>query len=285
MALILHFLCGMSVREIAETYLSTHAAIDKRLVRAKKVLASSGTLFNISKQVDFQERLPSVHQGLYLLFNQGYHGASNRSPMQPLLCREAIRLVHLLAEHPFGGGTETLALCALMDLHAARLSARISETGDLTPLAEQDRTLWDRGLVSRGMQELSRASSGASVTAYHLEAMIAGLHAQAPTFSETDWPQIVQLYDALFTLQPSPVVALNRAIAIGEGHGPSAAVEAIRQISNPERLESYPFYWAALGEFESRLGHEEEAKAHFGTALQLARNSAERIHLQRKRDG
>jgi len=283
-ALILHFLCGLSVREIAETYLSTHAAIDKRLVRAKKALAASGTLFNISQQVEFNERLPSVRQGLYLLFSQGYHGASNRAPVQPLLCREAIRLVHLLAEHPLGDDTETWALCALMDLHAARLSTRISETGELTPLADQNRALWDKDLVSRGMQALLRASSGASITEYHLEAMIAALHAQASTFSKTDWPQIVRLYDALLALQPSPVVALNRAIAIGERSGPLAALEAIRQIAHPERLESYPFYWAAQGEFESRLGHTEKAKAHFATAIRLARSPAERIHLQRKRD-
>ncbi len=158
-AIMLHCLCGFSVKELSQAYLSSLPTVDKRLTRAKQLLASSGTLFNVAHAAEFEERLPAIHRALYLLFNQGYHGGSAKLPVQPLLCREAVRLMSILLENENGRTTETYALAALMHLHAARLPAKLNEAGDLTQLADQDRELWDQGLILSGTELLTNASS------------------------------------------------------------------------------------------------------------------------------
>jgi len=279
---VLHLLCGFSVREVAGAYVAGHAAVEKRLTRSKKVLARSKELFDVTRADEFAARLPAVHRALYLLFNEGYHGASAEAAVRTELCREALRLIHLLREHPFGRTPATLALSALLSLHAARLPARLDAEGDLHPLLEQDRSRWDHGLIAEGEALLTESATGPELTEYHLEAAIAWLHATAPSFEATEWARIAAVYDRLLELRPSPVVALNRAIALAQVHGPEEGLAAIRAIEGCDRLEEYPFYPAALGDLELKAGRAELAAEHFKVALLLARNPTERRFFRQR---
>jgi RNA polymerase sigma factor (sigma-70 family) len=281
-ALVLHILCGFSVGEIANAFVSSDAAIEKRISRAKKLLAGSKRLFDVSGADDFSRRLPAVQRALYLLFNEGYHGASPESAVRSELCREAIRLTALLLEHPLAATPATLALAALMCLHAARLPARVDESGNLSSLFDQDRSRWDSRLAAEGQRFLDLSATGSELTEYHVEAAIASVHAMAYRTEDTDWGKIVSLYNTLMTIRPSPVVALNRAIAVAQHEGPERGLEEIRAIINSDRLATYPFYHAALGEFEFRSGRHEIAREHFRQALALARNPMERQFLEQR---
>jgi RNA polymerase sigma factor (sigma-70 family) len=281
-ALVLHIVCGFSVDEIASAFVSSHAAIEKRIPRAKKVLARSKRLFDISAPADFSARLPAIHRALYLLFNEGYHGASAEAAVRAELCQEAMRLVAMLLKHPLGATPTTFALAALMCLNAARLPGRVDASGNLHSLGEQDRSLWDQELVTEGLKLLEWSASGSELTEYHLEAAIAAVHATAYRTEDTDWGRIVALYDILIAMRPSPIVALNRAIAVGQREGPERGLEEIGAIENRDRLAAYPFYAAALGDFEFRRGSYAAAREHFRAALSLARNSMERRFLRRR---
>ena len=281
-ALMLHILCGFSVDEVAAAFVSTHAGVEKRLTRAKHVLAQSQRLFEISDAADIVARLPAVQRALYLLFNEGYHGASPEAAVRAELCREALRLTGLLLEHPVAATPATLALAALLSLHAARLPARLDAAGHLSMLAEQDRSRWDPELMADGQRLLERSARGPELTEYHLEAAIAAVHASAARLEDTDWGQIVSLYDMLLALRPSPVVALNRAIAVAQRDGPERGLAAMATIPDRARLTRYPFYHAALGELELRRGQAAAARAHFAAALSLARNAMERHFLEQR---
>jgi predicted RNA polymerase sigma factor len=281
-ALVLHILCGFSVDEIASAFVSSHAAIEKRITRAKKVLASSRNLFDVTDAAEFSARLPAVQRALYLLFNEGYHGASPEKAVRAELCREAMRLTALLLDHPSGKTPATHALAALMCLDAARLPARVDASGNLSSLFDQDRSQWDRELVAEGMGFLELSATGSELTEYHVEAAIASIHARARRAEETDWKTIVSLYDTLLAIRPSPVFALNRAIAVAQNDGPEQGLSEIRAIAGAERLAGYPFYHAALGEFELRRGNHEQAREHFQSALALARNPMERQFLEQR---
>ena len=280
-ALVLNILCGLGAKEIASAFLQGRAAIEKRISRGKKVLASAKRLFDLA-DTEFARRLSSVRRALYLLFNEGYQGASEVAAIRAELCWEAIRLTALLCEHPPAASPETQALAALMYLHAARLPARLDSAGDLTPLGDQDRSRWDARLVAEGLSLLERSASGTTVSAYHLEAAIAGAHAGARSLEATDWALIVSLYDRLMTIAPSPVVALNRAVAIAQKDGPERGLEELHAIADRGRLDRYPFYPAALGELELQRGNREAARHHFRAALPLARNPAERRFLEKR---
>jgi len=280
-ALILNILCGFGAAEIASAFLIGRAAVEKQIVRGKKILAGAKRLFELT-DAEFGQRLAVVQRALYLLFNEGYHSASTSTPVRADLCAEAIRLTALLLETPGTAQPNTWALGALMCLHAARLPARVDASGELSPLAEQDRTRWDAGLVEQGRAWLECGATGSVVSSYHLEAAIAAVHASADSVERTDWAAIVRLYDSMMTEAPSPVVALNRAIAIGQRDGPERGLHALREISNADRLCRYPFYPAALGEFELRRGNVEAARAHFAMAASLARNPSERRFLGRR---
>jgi RNA polymerase sigma factor (sigma-70 family) len=281
-ALVLHIVCGFSVGEVAGAFVATHAAIEKRLTRAKKVLAQSKRLFDIGDATEFPARLPAVQRALYLLFNEGYHGASPEFAVRTELCREAIRLAGLLQAHPLGSTPATDALAALMCLNAARLPARTDSAGDLLALFDQDRTRWDRSLAAEGERLLQRSARGPELTAYHVEAAIAWVHASAARAEDTNWSQIVALYDMLMAVRPSPVVALNRAIAVAQLEGPESGLKAIEAIENRDRLAKYPFFPAALGELELRAGRPASAREYFCEALRLARNPSERRFLQQR---
>jgi RNA polymerase sigma factor (sigma-70 family) len=281
-ALVLHILCGFSVNEIASAFVSSHAAIEKRITRAKKVLAKSKGLFDVSGADELSGRLPAVHRALYLLFNEGYHGASPESAVRADLCREAMRLTKLLLEHPLGATPATHALAALMCLHAARLPGRVDVSGNLTSLFDQDRSRWDSELLAEGQRLLNLSATGPELTEYHVEAAIAAVHAMAHHAEDTDWGTIVSLYDTLMKIRPSPIVALNRSIAVAQFEGPERGLEEIRRIADRDRLAAYPFYHAALGEFELRSGQHEIARGHFRTALALARNPMERQFFEHR---
>jgi predicted RNA polymerase sigma factor len=281
-ALVLHILCGFSVSEIASAFVSTRAAMEKRITRAKKVLATSKGLFDVAAADDFSARLPAVHRALYLLFNEGYHGASAETAVRVELCREAMRLTAMLLEDSLGATPATCALAALMCLDAARLPARVDASGDLSSLFDQDRSLWDQELVGEGMKLLELSATGSELTEYHVEAAIASIHARARRVEDTNWGAIVSLYDTLMTIRPSSIVALNRAIAVAQNDGPERGLEEIRSITDRDRLAAYPFYSAALGELEFRRGRFETARKHFRAALALARNPMERRFLDQR---
>jgi RNA polymerase sigma factor (sigma-70 family) len=281
-ALVLHILCGFSVSEIASAFVSSHAAIEKRISRAKRVLAGSKRLFDVTGADDFSGRLPAVQRALYLLFNEGYHGASPESAVRADLCQEAMRLTGLLLDYPLAAMPATFALSALMCLHAARSPARVDAWGNLTSLFDQDRTRWDSRLMAEGQRLLDLSATGKELTEYHVEAAIASVHVTAHRTEETDWGRIVALYDTLMAIRPSPVVALNRAIAIAQHEGPQRGLEEIRSIARSDRLATYPFYFAALGDLELRSGRREAANGHFRAALAVARNPMERRFLERR---
>jgi len=273
-ALVLNILCGFSAGEIATAFLATKASLEKRLTRGKATLAGSKKLFELA-DADVDGRLRAVLRALYLLFNEGYHGGSSVAVREDL-CAEARRLLDLLLAHPRTATPATRALGALMCLHAARQPSRVGGDGLLRPLAEQDRAAWDRGLIHEGLARLDASAEGPTATVYHLEAAIAAVHAQAPSSRETPWEVVIDLYDRLLVLQPSPVVALGRALAVGEARGAAAGLEALEAIADRERLSRYPFYEAARAELALRLGDPGRARLHFEAARALARNALER---------
>jgi RNA polymerase sigma-70 factor (ECF subfamily) len=277
-ALVLNILCGFGTREVASAFLVTPAAMEKRVARGKKLLAGTKSLFELGAAAEFPARLAAVQRAVYLLFNEGYHGAGEAA-VRTELCEEAMRLVALLLEHPPSATPATHALAALFCLHSARMPARLDGAGDLIPLREQDRSLWDERLVAEGMRLLDISATGPELTDYHVEAAIAAAHADTRVSDEVRRDRIVTLYDTLLSIRHSPVVALQRALAIAERDGPDAGLAALRAIETPERLARYPFYFAALGELELRRNQCENAAEHFRTALGLARNDLERRFL------
>jgi predicted RNA polymerase sigma factor len=280
-ALILNILCGFGVDEIASAFLVKPAAIEKRLSRGKKTLSESKRLFELTAD-DFPPRLSAVQRALYLLFNEGYHGAHAQAAVRVELCVEAMRLVRLLVRHASAATPETHALAALMCLDAARLPGRIDEAGNLKALFEQDRSRWDANLIDEGLKLLGASATGDQLTAYHVEAAIAAHHTASRSAGETRWEEIVALYDTLLKIRPSPVVALSRAVAIAQHEGPARGLDAIAAIENTDRLEAYPFYAAARGELELRMGRPLRAQEHFRMALGLARNDGERRFLEQR---
>jgi RNA polymerase sigma-70 factor (ECF subfamily) len=281
-ALALKTLCGFGVGEIARAFLTTEAAIAKRLTRAKQKIREARIPFEIPSGDDLARRLDGVLQTLYLLFNEGYKATSGDSLVREEVCREAIRLAGLVAEHAAGNQPKTHALLTLMLLNGARLTTRLDGEGNLLRLQEQDRTRWDQTMIARGMFYFARSAAGEEVTAYHLEAGIASCHCTARDYASTDWRQILELYDRLMEFDDSPVVALNRAVSIAEVDGAEAGLEAVRQIQNLDSLESYHLLYAVLGEFESRLNHSRAAADHFRKSIQLAEIKSEQAFLSKR---
>jgi RNA polymerase sigma factor (sigma-70 family) len=283
--LILRLLCGLSPAEIARAFLVDVGVVDRRLHRGKARLRELGRLHDVRDRPRLLARLPSVAQALYLLFNEGYQGSDPENALQPGLCAEALRLASLLVQSSALeqiDRVELHALLALFCFQAARLVTRLDQEGVLLPLAEQDRALWDRALIEQGVKYLSEAACGTRMTRWHLEAGIACEHALAPSTDATNWQRIVDLYDELACLLPNPVIKLNRALALAELRGLTAARHAIEELADERSLSNYPFYWSARADLESRAGQLALAEQHYERAIQLARNPAERIAYQRK---
>lgn len=278
-ALALKTLCGFGVTEIASAFLSSDAAVSKRLTRARQKLRESGAAFEIPTGVDAAERLEAVEQTLYLLFNEGYKASTGDHLIRHDLCAEAIRLCALLVEHPVGNRPRTRALAALMCLNASRLPARTDEDGHLLRLKDQDRSKWDRALIARGLRYLADASEGDEVTSYHLQAGMSACHCAADDYDATDWPRILTLYDRLAAIDDSPVVALNRAVAVAQVHGPDAGIAAIEAIPYRKQLDSYYLLYSVLGEFETQRQNFRAASEHFKRALELTPIAQEQSFL------
>lgn len=281
-ALALKVMCGFSPLEIASAFLTTEAAIAKRLTRARQRLQEENVAFEIPSGMELPARLDAVLQTLYLLFNEGYKASSGDSLIREELCTEAIRLATLLAGHPAGNQPRTHALLSLMLLNGARLSARLDSAGNILRLGEQDRSQWNYGMIQRGVMHLGLSTQGDQASEYHLQAAIAACHSLAADAASTDWPRILRLYDHLIQLNDSPVIALNRAVALARVQGPEQGIAAVESILDRQPLDGYHLFHAVLGELEAQRQHFQTAAGHLRTALQLAHMTSERTLLSRR---
>jgi len=281
-ALALKTLCGFGVTEIARAFLTTDAAIAKRLTRAKQKIAEAKIPFEIPSGKELSQRFDGVWQSLYLLFNEGYKASAGDQLIREDICAEAIRLAELLAKHPAGNRPQTHALLSLMLLNAARTPARVDDEGNLLRLREQDRTKWGQPMIARGLFHLAQSAAGGEISEYHLQAGIAACHCAAKDYASTDWQQILSLYDRMLAFDDSPVVALNRAVALAELRGPQAGIDAVNAIPDLKSLESYYLFHAVMGDFEWQLNRLPIAAAHFQRALQLAEIKSEQAFLAKR---
>jgi len=279
--LALKVLCGFSTAEIARAFLSSEAAIEKQLTRTKRRIHEAGIGFELPEGEDLAPRLDGVLAALYLLFNEGYKASAGDRLLREELCQEAVRLTSLLLAHPAGQTPRSHALLALMLLTAARFPSRLDAHGDLLRLDDQDRSRWDQSLVARGLLQLGEAARGGALSEYHLQAGIAAIHCTAAEAGSTDWAQILRHYDALNALKPSPIVALNRAVAVAYLQGPRAGLDAIAAIPQRERLESDYLLHAVVGELQWRAHNHRAAAESFRQALQLAQVGPEQQYLAR----
>ncbi len=280
--LILKTLCGFSVAEIANALFASEEAIEKRLGRARQFLRESGTFVKITAGPEIRARLEAVYQAIYLLFNEGYHASQSERAVREDLCYEALRLALILSEHPESARPKTFALVSLFCLNAARLPGRVDADGLLLQLSEQDRTQWDPKLIALGFHYLERSATESELSEFHIEAAIASMHSGARSFADTNWTKIRDLYELLYSLRPTPIVALNRAIALGNAEGPERGLEELELVPDVDKLKDYPFFPAAQGEFLRQAGRREEARRYFARAFELARNPAEGRFLKAK---
>ena len=280
-ALALRTLCGLSPAEIAAAFLTSEAAIAKRLVRARQRIRELALPFVVPAPDELPARLDGVLATLYLLFNEGYKASGGDRLVRAELCHEAIRLALQLAGHPATRQPRTHALLALMLFNGARLAARTDDMGNLLRLHEQDRAAWNPAMIQHGAHHLTLAATGETLSAYHLEAGIAACHSTAASAADTDWPRILALYDRLSKINPSPIIALNRAVALGRVHGAQAALDALAEIPGRNSLESYHLFHAVRGSFLAELQRHNEARAAFRQAEEIATLSSEREFIAR----
>ncbi len=284
-ALTLRLLGGLTTREIARAYLVPEATIAQRIVRAKRTLSAARVPFEVPGRDELPGRLASVLEAIYLIFNEGYAATAGDDWLRPELIEEALRLGRILAEL-LPSQPEVHGLMALMELHASRSRARTGPSGEPILLLDQDRSRWDWVLVGRGLVALERAyATGRALGPYTLQAAIAACHARARVAADTDWESIVALYDALCQLTPSPVVELNRAVAVGMAFGPGAALELVDALRCEPALDGYHLLPSVRGDLLEKLGRTEEARAEFERAAALTHNARERaVLLARSRD-
>jgi RNA polymerase sigma-70 factor (ECF subfamily) len=279
LALALRTLCGFPVPALSRALRLDEAAVEKRLIRARQVLREEQVELEPDGELD--ARVDGVLRTLYVLFLEGYSAHAGDTQIDEDLCRTAIRLNAMLLATRFAT-PPAQALHALFLLQTARLASRVDAAGDLIPLDRQDRARWDRAMIANGLEHLGRASTGDVVSPFHLEAAIAACHALAATYAATDWPQIVALYDELLALTPSPVIALQRAIAVGRADGARAGLRALKGLVGNERLEDDPVLAAAIGELEAQRGDVRAARAAYRRALELAGTAPERRFLEER---
>jgi RNA polymerase sigma factor (sigma-70 family) len=279
LALTLRLLGGLTTDEIARAFLVSEPTIAQRIVRAKRTLAEAHVPFEVPRGSEFAERLSSVLQVIYLVFNEGYSATAGDDWMRPELCQDALRLGRILAEL-VPAEPEVHGLVALMEIQASRSRARVGPKGEPVLLLDQDRARWDHVLVRRGLAALARAEQlGGAQGTYALQAAIAACHARARTGDETDWARIAAIYDALARITPSPIVELNRAVAIGMAFGPAAGLALVDAIAGEPTLKSYHLLPSVRGDFLSKLGRRDEAREEFERAAALTRNTREREFL------
>jgi RNA polymerase sigma factor (sigma-70 family) len=275
-ALTLRLLGGLTTAEIARAFLQPEATVAQRIVRAKRTLADKQVAFEVPRKTELAERIDAVLEVIYLVFNEGYAATAGEDWMRPALCEEALRLgrvlVGLLPQE-----AEALGLLALMELQASRAKARIAADGSPVLLLEQDRARWDRLQIQRGLQALARALAlGGAQGPYALQAAIAACHARAARADDTDWTRIAALYTVLAQVQPSPIVELNRAVAIGKARGPAAALPLVDALRDAAQLRDYGLLYAVRGDLLEQLGRCDEARGEFERAASLAANARDR---------
>ncbi|HET9940074.1 MAG TPA: RNA polymerase sigma factor [Candidatus Eisenbacteria bacterium] len=275
-ALTLRLLGGLSVPEIARAFLVPEATVAQRIVRAKRTLADANVPFEVPRKDELEARLHSVLEVIYLVFNEGYSATAGEDWMRPALCEDALRLGRILAEL-LPEEAEVHGLVALLEIQASRAPARVGPTGEPILLLDQDRSRWDPLLIRRGLAALERAETlGGAEGAYALQAAIAACHARARAADETDWARIAALYGRLAERTPSPVIELNRAVAIGMAHGPAAGLEHVDAIAEEPALRAYHLLPSVRGDLLAKLGRREEARAEFERAAAMTRNDRER---------
>ncbi len=281
-ALTLRLLGGLTTAEIARAFLVPEPTVAQRIVRAKRTLTEARVPFEVPAGDELRERLGAVLGVVYLVFNEGYSATAGEDVIRPALCEEALRLGRILAELA-PGEPEVHGLVALMEIQASRFGARVGRDGRPVLLLDQDRARWDRLLIGRGLTALARAEElGAPLGPFALQAAIAACHARALTPEATDWRRIAALYDALAQLTPSPVVELNRAVAVGMAFGPAAGLELADGLADEPALAAYHLLPAVRGDLLAKLGRDAEARAEFERAASLTRNSREqRLLLER----
>src|SRR4051812_7699831 len=278
-ALTLRLVGGLTTDEIARAFLVPEATLAQRIVRAKRTLTAAGVPFEVPTGTDFTARLSSVLEVIYLVFNEGYSATAGEDWIRPTLCQEALRLGRILAELT-PGESEVHGLVALMEIQASRLRARVGPGGAPVLLGDQDRSRWDRVLISRGLAAFERAqAAGGALGPYALQAAIAACHARARTVEETDWLRIAALYEALAELSPSPVVELNRAVAVSRGYGPAAGLAIVDALGDVAALRGYHLLPSVRGDLLEQLGRLAEAGEAFRAAAALTRNERERAVL------
>jgi RNA polymerase sigma-70 factor, ECF subfamily len=278
-AMTLRVLGGLTTGEIARAFLVPEPTVAQRIVRAKRTLAEARVPFEVPQGAEAAQRLSSVLEVIYLIFNEGYSATAGDDWMRPALCEEALRLGRVLAEL-MPSEPEVHGLVALMEIQASRSAARTGPTGEPVLLLDQDRSRWDQLLIHRGLAALARAEAlGGALGPYALQAAIAACHARARTAEETDWPRIAALYEALAELAPSPVVELNRAVAVGMAFGPASGLELVDQLTSEPSLEAYHLLPSVRGDLLAKLGRHDEARAEFERAASLTRNARERTLL------
>jgi predicted RNA polymerase sigma factor len=281
-ALTLRLLGGLTTDEIARAFLAPEATIAQRIVRAKRTLTDAHVPFEVPRGPELASRLASVLEVIYLIFNEGYTATAGDDLVRPALCEDALRLGRILAELA-PNEPEVHGLVALMEIHASRLRARTNAAGEPILLLDQDRGRWDRLLISRGLAALERAERlGGANGPYALQAAIVACHARARTAEETDWRRIASLYDALAEAVPSPIVELNRAVAVGMAFGPAEALEIIDSIADEPALKGYHLVPAARADMLEKLGRNDEARDEFERAASLTRNARERELLLKR---
>lgn len=278
-ALTLRLLGGLSTSDIARAYLMPEASIAQRIVRAKKTLSVANVPFEVPRRDALQARLASVLEVIYLIFNEGYTATAGEDWMRPSLCDEALRLGRILAQLTPDEG-EVHGLVALMEIQASRIHARANAQGHPVLLMDQDRSRWDTLLIRRGLAALAQAENlGTAFGPYALQAALAACHAQARSAPETDWPRIVALYDALMQVAPSPVVALNRAVAVSMAFGPEAGLTLVDTLARDRALSTYHWLPSVRGDLLEKLGRTDEARTQFELAASMTKNSREQALL------
>jgi RNA polymerase sigma factor (sigma-70 family) len=278
-ALTLRLLCGLTSDEIARAFLVSEPTVAQRIVRAKRTLAKEQVSFEVPRGADRAERLSSVLEVIYLVFNEGYTATAGDDWMRPALCEEALRLARIVAEL-MPQEADVHGLVALLEIQASRLRARVGPSGEPIMLFDQNRALWDRLLIRRGLAALERAEAlGGAKGPYALQGAIVACHARALTPAETDWPRIVELYRELVQLVPSPVVELNRAVAVAMADGPQAGLDLVDGLRDEPSLQSYHLLPGVRGDLLFKLGRFDEAAEEFERAASLTRNQRERDFL------